>query len=177
MLNCASNWPKTWRKKKCSAPKWRALVPKSAWKNIIMRLLKSVTKCTSKFNANSTVITISYAQNICIAMNKAFLWYCLACFIISSNHKGELHWSVQNHSWTDDIISVVRPYIRRILKAFYLDYLDLDYTPPITSCSPFHGKSPCEKGVLFCYFGEPIEYQLLSGLHLAIKSIPSLFPP
>ena len=94
----------------------------------------------------------------------AFLWYRLACFII------DLDWSVRNHSWTDDTISV-RPDIRRILKAFYLD---LDYTLPITSRSPFHGKSPREKGVLLCYFGEPIEYQLLSGLRVTIKSIPSL---
>ena len=91
-------------------------------------------------------------------MNKAFLWYGLTCFIITSNHKGELDWSIRNHSWTDDTSSI-RPDIRlhRILKYTFLLFFYLqnsrDYAPLITSTSLFHGKSPRKKESFFAIYG------------------------
>ena len=56
-------------------------------------------------------------------------------------------------------------------EAFYLDYLSL------IIMSSFSWKKSLQKGVLFLYLGKPIEYQLLSGLCMAIKLISSLFLP
>ena len=56
-----------------------------------------VVKIRSKFYTNAPVITVSLAQYIFIAVNKAFLWYPLACFIIACNHKVEFDLIIQNH--------------------------------------------------------------------------------
>ena len=106
-------------------------------------------------------------------MNKAFLWYRLACFIIACNHKVEFDLIIRSHP-----ISVRADIdLQKIYFCLQNRSVLSWFCSSVFLVRVLFMKQEIATGVLFHYLRWPIEYNCLPGLRFAIKSIPLLFPP